>query len=103
MISPIEMDEHWKQGHCYYYDEKYSSNHKRHEQNFFQIDGSASTSSEDNLSGEAPNLEETQPTSLIPDLVTPPMEPKEPVISLHALMGILVAQTLKIKGYIKQT
>jgi hypothetical protein len=100
-VSPTEMVERRKQGLCYYCDEKYSPGHKCHEQKFFQIDGSAPTSSEDRLSDEAPDSKDTQPTSPIPDPVTPPVEPEEPVISLHALAGISAPQTLKIKGYIK--
>jgi hypothetical protein len=34
-------------------------------------------------------------------LVAVPVEPEEPVISLHALSGISAPQTLNIKGYIK--
>jgi hypothetical protein len=36
------------------------------------------------------------------EIIAPPVEPKEPVISLHALVGISTPQKLKIKGYIKQ-
>ena len=37
----------------------------------------------------------------IPDLVTPPVELEEPIISLHAIVGISTLHTLKINGYIK--
>jgi hypothetical protein len=100
-VSPTEMVERRKQELCYYYDEKYSPGHKCREQKFFQIDVSTSTSSEDILSDEATDTEDTQPTVPISYPVPPPMEPEEPVISLHALMGISAPQTLKIKGYIK--
>jgi hypothetical protein len=100
-VSPTEMDERRKQGLCYYCDEKYFPCHKCREQNFFQIDGLASTFSEDILSGEAQDSKNTQPTSPIPDPTKPPMKLEEPVISLHALRGIYAPQTLKIKGYIK--
>lgn len=100
-VSPAEMAERHKQGLCYYCDDKYSSSHKCREQKFFQIDGSATTSAEDNMSSEAIDSEDTQPTSPIPDPVTSPVEAKEPIISLHALAGISAPQALKIKGYIK--
>jgi len=77
-----------KQRLCYYYDEKYSSGHKCREQKFFQIDVIASTSSKDILLDEATDIEDTHPTVPISDPVPPPMELEEPVISLHALMGI---------------
>jgi hypothetical protein len=54
------------------------------------------------MSDEAPELEDTEPTLPLSEFVAPPMEPEEPVISLHALVGISSPQTLKIKGYIKQ-
>jgi hypothetical protein len=95
------MEEGCKQGICYYCDEKYSPCHKCCEKKFFQIDVSSSTSSEDILSDEAIELEETPPIVPIPDLVTPPMELEEPIISLHALKGISTLHTLKINGYIK--
>jgi hypothetical protein len=100
-VSPTEMVERRKQGLFYYCDDKYSSGHKCHEQNFFQIDASTSTSSEDIPSYEAPDQEDAQPSVHLEDSVATPVEPVEPVISLHALSGISAPQTLKIKGYIK--
>jgi hypothetical protein len=100
-VSPTEMVECCKQGLFYYCDEKYSPCHKCHEQKFFHIDGSDPISSQDRLSDEDPEFEDTQPTPPIPNPVAPPMEPKEPVTSLHALARISAPQTLKIKGYIK--
>jgi hypothetical protein len=48
-----------------------------------------------------PLTQRTHPIVPTLDLVTPPVELEEPVISLHALAGISTPQTLKIKGYIK--
>jgi hypothetical protein len=96
-VSPTEMEERRKQGLCYYCDDKYAPGHKCHEQKFFQIDGS-----EDRMSDEAPEPEDTEPTLPLSEHIAPPVEPEEPVISLHALAGISAPQTLKIKGYIKQ-
>jgi hypothetical protein len=87
-LSPTKMDEHRKKGICYYYDEKYSLGQKCHEQKLFQIEVSTLKSSEDILSYEATDTENTQPTVNISNLVPPLMEPEEPVISLHALVGI---------------
>jgi hypothetical protein len=95
------MAERRKQGICYYCDEKYSLGHKCREQNFFKIDASNSSSYEDIPSYEAPELKDSQPSFHVEDYVASLMAPEEPVISLHALLGILAQQTLKIKGYIK--
>jgi hypothetical protein len=54
------------------------------------------------VSDEAPELEDTEPTPPLLEVISPPMELEEPVISLHALAGIFSLQTLNIKGYIKQ-
>jgi hypothetical protein len=87
-VSLAEMVERRKQGLCYYYDEKYSSSHKCREQKFFQIDVLASTSSDDILSDEATDTEDTQPILPISNQVLPPTKLKEPIISLHTLVGI---------------
>lgn len=100
-VSPAEMAERHKQGLCYYCDDKYSSSHKCREQKFFQIDASASTSSENIPLDEAPDPEDAQPSVHLKDSVATPMEPAEPIISLHALLGISAPLILKIKGYIK--
>jgi hypothetical protein len=52
-------------------------------------------------SDEAPDQEDAQLSVHLEDSVATPVEPEEPVISLHALSGISSPQTLKIKGYIK--
>jgi hypothetical protein len=82
------MAEHHKQGLCYYCDEKYSPGHKCREQKFFQIDASTSSPYEDIPSDEAPDLEEAHPSDHVEAPVATPVEPEEPVISLHALLGI---------------
>eukprot|EP00253_Pinus_taeda_P025585 PITA_25585 len=92
-VSPVEMAERRKQGLCYYYDENYSPGHKCKEPNFFQIDATDYSSSEEDPPLEEPEaVEEDNQKDNVPD---------EPVISLHALAGISSPQTLKIRGFIK--
>eukprot|EP00253_Pinus_taeda_P026508 PITA_26508 len=61
--------------------------------NFFQIDATDYSSSEENPPLEEPEVveEDNQKDNV----------PVEPVISLHALVGISSPQTLKIRGFIK--
>jgi hypothetical protein len=95
------MVERRKQGLCYYCDENYSSGHKFHEKKFFYTHASTSISHEDITSNQAPDQEDTQPSFDLDDLVSTLVEPTKLVISLHALLGISVPQTLNIKGYVK--
>eukprot|EP00253_Pinus_taeda_P004829 PITA_04829 len=92
-VSPAEMAERRKQGLCYYCDEKYSPRHKCKEPKFFQIDATDYNSTE-----EDPPLEEHEP---LEDDNQQDNVSDEPVISLHALVGISSPQTLKIRGFIK--
>jgi hypothetical protein len=71
-----------------YCDEMYSPGPKCKEQKFFQIDVSTSSSYEDKPSDEAPDPEDVQPSVHAEDSVSSPVVPEEPVISLHALLGI---------------
>lgn len=92
-VLPAEMAAIRKQGLCYYYDEKYSPGHKCKEPKFFQIDATDySSSEEDPPLEEHEAVEEDNQKDNVPD---------EPVISLHALVGISSPQTLKIRGFIK--
>jgi hypothetical protein len=100
-VSPIEMEECHKQGLCYYCNEKYAPGDKCREQKFFQIDASASSSYDDILSDEVSYQEVDQPGDPVEDPIVTPMEFVDPVISLHALLGISAPQALNIKGYIK--
>jgi hypothetical protein len=84
-LSPIEMEEHHKQGLCYYCDEKYAPGHKCREQKFFQIDASASFFYENIPSDEVSNQEMAQPSDPVEDSVVTSMESMDPIISLHAL------------------
>lgn len=92
-VSPAEMVERRKQGLCYYCDEKYSPGHKCKEHNFFQIDATDYSSTE-----EDPPLEEPEATK---EDNQQDMASDEPMISLHALAGISSPQTLKIRGFLK--
>eukprot|EP00253_Pinus_taeda_P028424 PITA_28424 len=92
-VSPAEMAERRKKGLCYYYDEKYSPGHKCKEPKLFQIDATDYISTE-----EDPPLEEHEP--LEEDNQQDNVS-DEPVIQLHALVGISSPQTLKIRGFIK--
>ena len=80
------MAERRKQGLCYYCDEKYSPSHKCKEPKFFQIDATDYISSE-----EDPPLEEHE---LLEEDNQKDNFSDEPVISLHALAGISLLQTL---------
>jgi hypothetical protein len=95
------MAECRKQGLCYYCDEKYAPWHKCREQNFFQIHASNSSSYDDIPSYEVSYQEVAQLVDPVEDPFFTPMESVDPVITLHALSGILSPQTLKIKGYNK--
>eukprot|EP00253_Pinus_taeda_P028551 PITA_28551 len=92
-MSPVEMAERRKQGLCYYCDEKYSRDYKCKKPKFFRIDATDYSSSEEDPPLEEPEaVEEDNQKDNVPD---------EPVISLHALVGISSPQTLKIRGFIK--
>jgi hypothetical protein len=95
------MVERHNQGLLYYCDENYSGGHKCKEQNFFQIDESTSSSYEDISSDEATDPKDSQPSVHAKDYVSSTVAPEEPVIYLHALLGILAPHTLNINGYIK--
>eukprot|EP00253_Pinus_taeda_P027840 PITA_27840 len=88
-MSPVEMAERRKQGLCYYCEEKYSPGPKCKEPKFFQIDATDYSSSEEDPPLEEPEaVEEDNQKDNVPN---------EPVISLHALVGISSPQTLKIR------
>ena len=91
------MAEIIKQGLSYYCDEKYSLRHKCKLPKFFQIDAIDHSSSKKAPPFEEPK-EEDEDNQLDNAL---PATPNEPVISLHALVGIPSPQTLKIRGFIK--
>jgi len=92
-VSPADMVERRKQGLFYYCDEKYSPGHKCKEPNFFQIDATDySSTEEDPPLEEHKALEEDHQKENVFD---------EPIISLHALAGISSPQTLKIRGFLK--
>jgi len=93
----VAMAERRKQVLCYYCDEKYSPWHKCKEPNFFQIDATDHSSSEEAPPFEGPK-EEDEDNELDNEL---PATPEEPVILLHALAGISSTQALKIRGFIK--
>eukprot|EP00253_Pinus_taeda_P031748 PITA_31748 len=92
-VSPAEMAERRKQGLCYYCDKKYSPGHKCKDPKLFQIDATDYNSTE-----EDPPLEEHE---LLEEDNQQDNVSDEPVISLHALVGISSPQTLKIRGFIK--
>jgi hypothetical protein len=77
---------------------EYSPWHKCIEHNFFQIDACAF---EDIPTDEAPIPYEAQPSDHVEAPIVTPMEPEEPIISLHSLSGISAPHTMKLKGYIK--
>jgi hypothetical protein len=97
----VEMEECHKQGICYYCDENYAPWNKCREKKFFQIDVVVSSSYEYLPLDEALYPKVAQPIDHVKDPVVNLVESEEPVISLHALLGISAPQTLKLKGYIK--
>jgi hypothetical protein len=97
-VSPTEMVELHKKGFFYYCDEKYSPRHKCRQQNFFHIDASTSSPYEYIPSEEAPNPKEAQPSDHVEAPVVTPVEPEEPVISLHALSGISIPTNIEDQG-----
>jgi hypothetical protein len=92
------MVERRKQGISYYCDEKYSPRHKCREENFFQIDASTSSPSEDIPSDEALDQDEAPPSDHVEAPVVTLVEPEEPIILLHSLSGISAPQTLSSRA-----
>jgi hypothetical protein len=56
---------------------------------------------EDTTTKDTPELQVEDTNTQIHVDIQPPLPNEEPLISLHALLGILIPQTLKLMGYIK--
>jgi hypothetical protein len=94
-LTRDEMAERQLKGLCYNCDDKYFLGHKCKEKNLFMA-------IYEDISEED---EETPSMSKSPEStnITPPSDPPEvePIISLNALIGFSMPQTLKLIGYIK--
>ena len=100
-LSLDEMEDRQRKGLCYNCDEKYVKGHCCREQNLFHIDVCPTPEMKE-VGPEEPSVDEiNEQTLLVPDIVEPAASIEESIISLHALLGVSTAQTLKIKGYIK--
>ena len=97
-LSQEEMVERQRRGLCYNCDEKYFRGHKCKEQKLFQIDMQTPTHPEENAPEES-LMDEPEEHTIAQE--EPETQQEEPLISLHALVGMTSPQTLKIKGYIK--
>jgi hypothetical protein len=94
-LTRAEMVERQLKGLCYNCDDKYFPGHKCKEQNLFMALSEDTQEDDDDTSPipESPETSEINPPS------DPPAE--EPIISLNALTGFSVPQTLKLISYIK--
>jgi hypothetical protein len=89
-LTPQQLEERKSKGLCFNCDSKYSKGHKCGEKKLFYIDCEEEQEKEQEPSQDE-NVEAISSEELTP------------TISCNALAGISTPQTLKIKGYIKES